>query len=68
MKWKRKKTLRFPRQPDSHEAVLPLALLQRVLDEGPQLEKEQLLGGFGCGAGSAGVTVLLTQCLRPGVA
>lgn len=48
---------------DSHEAVLPLAFLQRVLDEASKLQEEELLGGLGCGAGALGLTILFTQSL-----
>lgn len=69
-------TMRFLQNPSgcicvpthSHEAVLPLALLQRVLNEAAQLEEEQLLGGLGRGAGPFGLTVLFTQRLGVRVA
>ena len=48
-----------------HEAVLPLTLLQGVLDEGSQLQEEELLRGPCRGAGALGLTVLLTQLLCP---
>ena len=52
---------------DSHEAIFPLALLQRVFNEAAQFEEEQLLRRLGCGARAFGLTVLFTQRLGAGV-
>lgn len=53
---------------DSHEAILPLALLQRVFNEAAQFEEEQLFRRLGRAAGPFGLTILFTQRLGPGVA
>ena len=55
------------KQKHSHESVLPLTLLQRVLDESSQFYEEQLLRGLGRGPGAFGLTILFAKRLGPGV-